>query len=167
MGEILKAEQLMDIFNPRQLYLDDEIGTSKRKVDDPLESELILSKYEKQYENFVKKQMNYEQKTKENPDLWKPLKTQNVYVKSLQRTLIEQFMKACAACKKCETCAAYSPGFRKDGNNKIFQKPFGKRQQTAMNQLKLKRKVSSSNVIFLNLVQFSLNCNFLSYFRLP
>lgn len=130
MGEIAEAEQIMDAVAPQSFFLDGEAGADKANEDrDPsVDVERRLTDIEKRYARFVKRK-----KSNHVPDQ---------YVKSLQQDLIDQCMKACLGAKKCETCSAFSPPFRKDGNTKIFQRPIPKRNRRSMEGMNLKHRTA-------------------------
>lgn len=122
------SNQVMDIVNPSQLDWDGETTVDEKKsfnIDHSAEIKLKL--FEKRYEKFAKKAANYSQQS-------------DLYIKTLQREIVDSLLKAATAAKRCETCGAFSPAFRKDGASKIFQKPLSKRHQKAMSALKLKLK---------------------------
>jgi DNA-directed RNA polymerase I subunit RPA1 len=58
----------------------------------------------------------------------------------LRRILIKDFMAAISKAKKCDACGGVSPGFRKDGFVKIFEKPLSDRELAKMAQKNLKAK---------------------------
>ncbi|KAL9122996.1 MAG: hypothetical protein Q9187_000454 [Circinaria calcarea] len=51
-----------------------------------------------------------------------------------RRALIKEFLVSITKGKACGTCKGISPGFRKDGYNKIFQKPLSKKDRAKMVQ---------------------------------
>eukprot|EP01031_Cornospumella_fuschlensis_P033937 gene33937-41073_t len=115
MGEIDEASTLFDSLAPSQLDKGDgEPGDST----EPRDVESRLRKIELRYKTFVQTRA-----LKKKPDL---------LIKSLQRELIDAFMKANIATKRCENCNAFSPPIRKDGASKIFQRPIPMRQRKSM-----------------------------------
>ncbi|MCJ1295657.1 hypothetical protein MMC34_007221 [Xylographa carneopallida] len=49
-----------------------------------------------------------------------------------RRVVIREFMASITKPKECNTCKGISPGYRKDGFNKIFRKPLGDKDRTKM-----------------------------------
>lgn len=128
MGDFSAAETILDVLNSKQLDLDAEVQAPTNNTYDeviPTDAEEKLTYYEKKYDSYVRSRRHLQTA----PDL---------YIKTMQRETIDAFMRTCIAAKKCETCGAFSPPFRKDGSTKIFQKPMPKRQEKAMAPLKLK-----------------------------
>lgn len=58
----------------------------------------------------------------------------------MRRMLIKEFMTVVGKAKKCEACGGVSPGFRKDGFVKIFEKPLSDREMAKMAQKNLKAR---------------------------
>ncbi|KAH6678960.1 DNA-directed RNA polymerase I subunit RPA1 [Plectosphaerella plurivora] len=58
----------------------------------------------------------------------------------MRRILIKDFMVAISKAKKCDACGGLSPGFRKDGFVKIFEKPLSDKEMAKMAQKNLKAK---------------------------
>lgn len=129
MGEYENALNLFDMIQPSQL---DESEPKKKgglksgQFSEDVES--TLSHFEKRYENF--------RKSKRSQRSMEP------YALKFQQEVIETFQKLCVGVKKCENCGSHSPGFRKDGFAKIFQKPLAKKYQKEMTALRHRYKVS-------------------------
>jgi DNA-directed RNA polymerase I subunit RPA1 len=49
-----------------------------------------------------------------------------------RRVIVSDFMQEIARIKKCSSCQGISPGYRKDRNSKIFEKPLNKKQRDQM-----------------------------------
>ncbi|KAI5789730.1 hypothetical protein DFH27DRAFT_571828 [Peziza echinospora] len=60
-------------------------------------------------------------------------------VEDERRILIRDFLKNIAIATKCSHCRGISPGFRKDGYSKIFEKPLSPKQRDQMIQLGIRR----------------------------
>ena len=120
IGDVGAAETIDD-HNVTEAVFD----KSERTLAADLEQK--LRQYEAQYEAFSR---NPKRKPADN------------HAKSLQRAVIDAFIKATIACKKCENCGAFSPAFRKDGYAKIFQKPLSKKFRIAMQAMKKRVHVS-------------------------
>lgn len=124
MGDVEEASTLFDSVAPSQL---DKGDGEQGESTDPNNIESKLRKIEIRYKTFLQTRA-----LKKKPDY---------LIKSLQRELIDSFMKANMAIKKCENCNAFSPPIRKDGASKIFQRPIPVRQRKSMSS-SLKQKVS-------------------------
>lgn len=131
MGDVEEAEQLFDLVNTSVVGNVNEEEKNESKAGHESDIEAKLKMYERRWALY---QANQRRNPSPNTDL---------YVKSMQRSLIDQFMKLALATKRCDTCAAFSPPFRKDGAAKIFQKPTPLKQRKSMLNLKLRYKVIS------------------------
>lgn len=115
MGDIDGANSLFDLVAPSQLDKGDGVtghSTEENSVDKKLHD------IEVRFKRFASSKT-----IRNKPDL---------LIKSLQRTVIEEFQKLTLATKRCENCSAFSPPIRKDGAAKIFQKPIPLRQRKSM-----------------------------------
>lgn len=130
MGDVEEAEQLFDLVNGSVVGAinEDEKNESKEGHESDVEAKLKM--YERRWDLY---QANQRKNPSPNTDL---------YIKSIQRDLIDQFHRLALAAKRCDGCGAFSPPFRKDGAAKIFQKPTPIKQRKSMAGLKLKYKVS-------------------------
>eukprot|EP01041_Mallomonas_annulata_P009274 gene9274-19252_t len=115
MNDIETASKIEDSLN----ITTDSSNESKDNLPNNIESE--LRSYEDRYISFITNTRN---------------KTVNMFLKGLQRTIIESFWKTVQSIKKCDHCGAYSPGLRKDGFTKIFLKPLNKRLRESMGKQK-------------------------------
>ena len=61
-------------------------------------------------------------------------------IKSLQRELVNEFIKSAMAARKCESCGGTSPKLRKDGFTKIYQRPLSKRDRIALKSRRVRIK---------------------------
>jgi DNA-directed RNA polymerase I subunit RPA1 len=129
MGDVEESDELFDLVNTPVLGSDETKNESKDSHKCDVDAKLKM--YEKRFELFQAAQRKITTGS-----------TSDLYIKSLQRDLIEQFHKMALAVKRCDNCSAFSPPFRKDGAAKIFQKPTPKRQRKSMAGLKLKYKTA-------------------------
>lgn len=128
MGDVEEAEAFFDMISAPQITSEDTKNEDVKKGHER-DVEDKLRQYEARYERFQKIQRRKDEKS-----------SSELYIKTLQRELIEQFQKLAIAAKRCENCGAFSPAFRKDGAAKIFQKPTSKKNRKSMASLKLKYK---------------------------
>jgi DNA-directed RNA polymerase I subunit RPA1 len=155
MENIIEANQVIEMVqqltnNGESVFEDENYDEKERKADSAIDIEKKLQYYEKRYQAYL----NMKSTRKNQPASSsgsKPLKENNIYIHGLQRDLIDSFYKMVQALKKCENCGSFSPGFRKDGYSKIFQKPLSKKNQKSMIAMKKSYKVS----VFLSFVHFS------------
>lgn len=149
MENINEANSLMEFVNPTEQLLEldkDEYEMKEQKADITMDIEKKLQFYEKRYEAFIRMKQTRQQPSSSSSG--KKLQTTNTYIKSLQRELIDSFYKMVQAIKRCENCGSFSPGFRKDGANKIFQKPLSKKNRMSMSAMKKSYKVKENIFTF-------------------
>ncbi len=130
MGDVEEAEQLFDLVNSSVVGSINEEEKNEGKAGQEADVEAKLKMYERRWDLYQTKQ-------RKNPS-----PNTDLYIKSLQRDLIDQLHKLALAVKRCDGCGGFSPPFRKDGAAKIFQKPTPLKQRKSMVGLKLKYKVS-------------------------
>lgn len=144
LGSISQYESFDDLVTTPAVFDDVEASNGS-----DLESK--LAEYERQYSQMIK--LNNEiRKFNANTTIHnhkKMIKQTDTTFKTIQRSVIDQFIKAAVAMKKCDNCGAFSPTFRKDGFTKIFQKPLNKGVQKQMKVMKKKLQVSQ---------EFCMNC---------
>lgn len=129
LGKVADFEALDDYLAPSVVFDDIENTQSS-----DLEARLLG--YEELYLQFVLS------KNKNNKSLNSNKKRQNdVVIRTMQRSVIESFIKIASNIKKCENCGVISQTYRKDGYAKIFQKPLNARNLKAMRVLKKKVQV--------------------------
>eukprot|EP00599_Poterioochromonas_sp_BG-1_P015385 CAMPEP_0173163672 /NCGR_PEP_ID=MMETSP1105-20130129/20063_1 /TAXON_ID=2985 /ORGANISM="Ochromonas sp., Strain BG-1" /LENGTH=1735 /DNA_ID=CAMNT_0014083779 /DNA_START=216 /DNA_END=5426 /DNA_ORIENTATION=- len=142
MESINDANLLMEFVNPTEQLLDldkDEYDAKEQKADIANDIEKKLQFYEKRYEAFLRMKQTHKSSSSSGST---KLQASNTYVKSLQRELIDSFYKLVQSIKRCENCGSFSPGFRKDGANKIFQKPLSKKNKMTMSSMKKSYKTA-------------------------
>jgi DNA-directed RNA polymerase I subunit RPA1 len=160
MENIIEANQVIEMVQQltnsgESVFEDENYDEKERRADSAIDIEKKLQYYEKRYQAYLNmKSTRKNQPASSSSSGSKPLKENNIYIHGLQRDLIDSFYKMVQALKKCENCGSFSPGFRKDGFSKIFQKPLSKKNQKSMIAMKKSYKVS----FLLALSSFSYPC---------
>lgn len=119
IGEFQKCDELDNIVYGSSVFSDESSAS-------PQCAEQIFEKYEKFYEERIAGAANV---------------LSNSLITKMQREVIDCFNKEALACKRCDSCGAFSPALRKDGTSKIFEKPLQKRLRKSMSGMKLSLKV--------------------------
>ncbi len=162
MGDLPTAHQLDDLLLPPQVF-DDSDGVSKaapagkeksewgNEISDlQAASQLIdldtkLKLHETRYAEYVARRATaLGSKIAGQVSTGLPA-TLAATVKTQQRKVIDALFKSLGALKKCESCGGVSPGYRKDGYTKIFQREVSKRVRRSGNSRKRKLKVTFQN----------------------
>jgi DNA-directed RNA polymerase I subunit RPA1 len=131
---IQEASQIMELANPTDSLADDLDEDKEKREAMLFDVEKQLKDIEKRYQAFMHKRLKANSSSSTQKD-------NNTYIKSLQREIIDGFNKLVQGIKRCENCGGFSPGFRKDGYAKIFQKPLSKKIQKSMSAMKKSYKV--------------------------
>ena len=140
--------KLLELGNIAEFESFDDLTTVPVVFDD-LENthasdlEKKLAEYEKQYLQLVSRNQEIKRYNQNKPFVHqKKLSKQNdVTVKVMQRAVIDAFLKTAIGIAKCENCGSFSPGFRKDGFAKIFQKAMPIRMAKQMKAMRKKLQV--------------------------
>jgi DNA-directed RNA polymerase I subunit RPA1 len=140
--------KLLELGNVREYNSFDDIVTLPtvfEDIDDEHASNLEekLNVYERQYLQYITMNDQISKNNLLNPNNKKRIKQNDVVIKTIQRSVIDKFLKDSVNIKKCENCGTFSNSFRKDGYSKIFQKPLPKRDANQNKAMKKKIKVHS------------------------
>lgn len=142
--------KLLELGNIAEYELFDDLTTVPVVFDDienthasDLEKKLI--EYEKQYLKMMIRNNEIKKQNENKSFIYhkKIIKQTDASIKVIQRGVIDTFLKTSVAIKKCENCGSFSPGFRKDGFAKIFQKAMPVRLAKQMKAMRKKLQVTS------------------------
>ena len=143
--------KLLELGNLAEYESFDDLITAPVVFDDmenmhatDLENKLI--EYEKQYLMMIARNVEISKYNERKSFIHhkKFIRQTDVTIKSTQRSVIDGFLKLAVNTKKCENCGSFSPGFRKDGFSKIFQKAMPKRLAKQMKAMRRKLQVRES-----------------------
>ena len=145
--------KLLELGNVAEFESFDELTTAPLVFDDventhASDLENKLQEYEKKYLHMIARNNEIKKYNSKLPFTQhkKLIKQNDVVIKTMQRAVIDSFFKISVNTKKCENCGAFSPGFRKDGFSKIFQKAMPKRLSKQMRAQRKKLQVRISHV---------------------
>jgi DNA-directed RNA polymerase I subunit RPA1 len=124
-GLLSAAEEIDNIDDTQKL----DTKQDAENVSSDSEEESAVDSVIRRRNAFVKKSI---QAAKESTWEWKYDKNEGVA--EARRAVVKDFMKDITAGRTCGNCSGISPGYRKDGFVKIFQKPLSPKDKAKMSQ---------------------------------
>jgi hypothetical protein len=140
MGDIEACEGFDDMIQPPVIFEENEAETI-------IEIENKLMNIENKYNEYSKQQKSNIYQRSSTTSKSQMAKYTSSFVKGLRREIIDSFLKSLIACKRCDSCGAFSPPLRQDSYTKIFERPLQKRLRKSMEGMKIKLKVLSFYII--------------------
>lgn len=146
MRHALIKLKLLELGNLREYHSFDDIIVDPVVFDDTDNEHAInleekLNGYERQYLQYITMNDQINKSNLLNPNKKKSIKQNDSVIKTVQRGVIDKFLKDAVHIKKCENCNTFSNTFRKDGYSKIFRKPLPKRDAGQNKAMKKKIQV--------------------------